>query len=87
MQTEIKERNYLWNESVVDLLQDVVHLQQFGLDEWTVRSTDMTNVVQAKVVEDENVPVISLKGTIQVTGYVVVDLCQNKRFKTKQKIL
>lgn len=47
METEISRRKYLWNEGTVNLLQDVVHLQQFGLDEGTVGSTDMTDVVQA----------------------------------------
>lgn len=58
----------------MNLLQDVVHLQQFGLDEGTVGSTDVTYVVQAKVVEDQNVPVISLEGAVQVTCHVVVNL-------------
>lgn len=31
----------------MNFLQDVVHLQQLGLDERTVRSADVTNVVQA----------------------------------------
>lgn len=34
----------------------------------------MTDVVQAKVVEDQNVPVISLEGAVQVTGHIVVNL-------------
>lgn len=58
----------------MNLLQDVIHLQQFGLDEGTVGSTDVTDVVQAKVVEDQNVPVISLEGAVQVTGHIVVNL-------------
>lgn len=58
----------------MNLLQDVVHLQQFGLDEGTVGSTDVTYVVQAQVVEDQNVPVIPLEGAVQVTGHVVVNL-------------
>ncbi|MEQ2160226.1 hypothetical protein GOODEAATRI_031475, partial [Goodea atripinnis] len=69
-----RKQTYLRNKRTVDLLQDVVHLEQFGLDEGTVGSADMAYVVQAQVVEDQNVPVISLKGTVQVAGYVVVNL-------------
>lgn len=58
----------------MNLLQDVVHLHKFGLDERTVGTADVTDVVQAEVVEDQNVPVISLEGAIQVTGHIVVDL-------------
>lgn len=58
----------------MDLLQNIIHLHQFGLDHRTVGSTDVTNVVKAKVVEDENVPVISLEGAIQVAGHIVVNL-------------
>lgn len=58
----------------MNLLQDVIHLQQFGLDERTVGSTDMTDVVEAEVVEDQNVPVVSFQGAIQVTGHIVVNL-------------
>lgn len=61
----------------MNLLQDVVHLQQLGLNEGTVGSADVTNVVEAEVVEDQNVPVVSLKGAIQVTGHVVVNLQDN----------
>lgn len=64
----------LWNEGPVNLLQDVVHLYQFGLNEWTVRSTDVADVVEAEVVKDENVPVVSLQGTVQMPGHVVVNL-------------
>lgn len=34
----------------------------------------MTNVVQAKEVEDQNVPVVSFEGAFQVTGHIVVNL-------------
>lgn len=58
----------------MDLLQDVVHLHQFGLNKRTVRSTDMADVVEAEVVKDQNIPVVSLQGAVQVPGYVVVNL-------------
>ena len=58
----------------MNLLQDVVHLHQFGLDERAVGTADVTDVVQAEVVEDQNVPVVPLEGAIQVTGHIVVDL-------------
>lgn len=35
---------------------------------------DVTDVVQAEVVEDQNVPVVSLKGAIQMPGHIVVNL-------------
>ena len=69
--------NHLWNEGAVNLLKDVIHLQEFGLDEGTVGSTDVTNVVEAKVVKDQNVPVISLQGAIQVAGHIVINLCRD----------
>lgn len=58
----------------MNLLQDVVHLRQFGLDERTVRSTDVADVVEAQVVKDQNVPVVSLQGAVQMPGHVVVNL-------------
>lgn len=44
----------------MNLLQDVVHLNQLGLNERTVRSTDVADVVEAEVVKDQNLPVVSL---------------------------
>lgn len=58
----------------MNLLQDVVHLQQFGLNEGTVGSGDVTNMVQAQVVQDQDVPVVPLEGAVQVTGHIVVNL-------------
>lgn len=58
----------------MNLLQDVIHLQQFGLDEGAVGAADVTDVVQAQVVQDQNVPVVPLQGAIQVPGHIVVDL-------------
>lgn len=58
----------------MNLLQDVVHLHQFGLNERTVRSTDVADVVEAEVVKDQNIPVISLQGAVQMPGDVVVNL-------------
>lgn len=72
--TEIWIRNYLGNEGTVNLLQDIIHLLQFGRDEGTVGSTDVTDVVEAKVVEDQNVPVIPLESAVQVAGHIVVNL-------------
>ena len=37
-------------------------------------STDVADVVQAQVVQDQNVPVVSLQGAIQVTRHIVVNL-------------
>lgn len=37
-------------------------------------STDVADVVQAQVVQDQNVPVVSLQRAIQVTRHVVVNL-------------
>lgn len=48
----------------MDLFQDVIHLEQLGLDQRTVRSTDVADVIQAEVVEDQNVPVVSFQGAI-----------------------
>lgn len=78
---EIKKHIYLWNEGTVDLLQDIVHLQQFGLDEWTVGSTDMADVVKTEVVEDQHVPVVSLEGAIQVACHIVVNLDGTRRIQ------
>lgn len=72
--TEIWIRNYLGNEGTVNLLQDIIHLLQFGWDEGTVGSADVTDVVEAKVVEDQNVPVIPLESAVQVAGHIVVNL-------------
>lgn len=58
----------------MNLLQDVVHLQQLGLNEGTVGSGDVTDVVQAQVVQDQDVPVVPLEGAVQVTGHIVVNL-------------
>jgi len=58
----------------VNLLQDVVHLQQLGLDEGAVGSADVPDVVQAQVVQDQDVPVVPLQGAVQVTGHIVVHL-------------
>lgn len=41
-------------------------------------SADVTNMVQAQIVKDQNVPVISLKGAVQVAGYIVVNLDCNR---------
>lgn len=74
----MKNEINLWNKSSVDFLQDVVHLQEFRLNEWAVRATDVTDVVQAQIVENQNVPVIPLKCAVQVTGYIVVNLVKKK---------
>lgn len=37
-------------------------------------STDVADVVQAQVVQDQNVPVVSLQRAVQVTSHVVVNL-------------
>lgn len=66
--------SYLRNEGAVDLLQDVIHLQQLGLDEGAVGPADVADVVQAQVVQDQDVPVVSLQGAVQVPGHVVVNL-------------
>lgn len=58
----------------MNLLQDVVHLRQFGLDERTVGSTDVADVVETQVVKDQHVPVVSLQGAVQMPGHVVVNL-------------
>lgn len=58
----------------MNLLQDVVHLHQFGLNERTVRSTNVANVIEAEVVKDQNVPVVSLQGAVQMPGHIVVNL-------------
>lgn len=58
----------------MDLLQDVIHLQQFGLDEGAVWPRDVANVIQAQVVEDQDVPVVPLQGAVQVSGHIVVNL-------------
>lgn len=58
----------------MDLLQDVIHLQQLGLNEGAVGPSNVANVIQAQVVEDEDVPVVSLKGAVQVSGNIVVNL-------------
>lgn len=58
----------------MNLLQDVVHLHQLGLDERTVRSADVADVVEAEVVKDQNVPVVSLQGAVQMPSHVVVNL-------------
>lgn len=58
----------------MDLLQDVVHLQQFGLNEGAVGPRDVANVIQAQVVEDQDVPVVPLQGAVKVSGHVVVNL-------------
>lgn len=70
----MEKQTHLRHKWTVNLLQYVVHLEQLGLDEWTVGSANMTDVVQAQVVEDQDVPVVSLKGAVQVAGHVVVDL-------------
>lgn len=44
----------------MNFLQDVVHLQQFGLNEGAVGPRDVANVIQAQVVEDQDVPVVPL---------------------------
>lgn len=64
----------LRNEGPVNLLQDVVHLHQLGLDERTVRSADVADVVEAEVVKDQNVPVVSLQSAVQMPCHVVVNL-------------
>lgn len=58
----------------MNLLQDVVHLHQFWLNERTVRSTDVADVIEAEVVKDQNFPVVSLQGAVQMPGHVVVNL-------------
>lgn len=58
----------------MNLLQDVVHLHQFGLDQRTVGPADVADVVQAQVVEDQDVPVVSLQRAVQMPGHVVVHL-------------
>lgn len=84
--TEIRIRNYLGNEGTVNLLKDIIHLLQFGRDEGTVGSADVTDVVEAKVVEDQNVPVISLEGAVQVAGHIVVNLHGQMMHKKKVHI-
>lgn len=74
-----RKRTHLGNEGTVDLLQDVVHLQQLGSDERAVGPADVADVVQAQVVEDQHVPVVSLQGAVQVAGHVVVHLNRNNR--------
>lgn len=58
----------------MDLLQDVIHLQQFGLNEGAVGPCDVSNVIQAQVVQDQDVPVVPLQGAVQVSGHIVVNL-------------
>lgn len=66
----------------MDLLQDVIHLQQFGLDEGAVWPRDVANVIQAQVVEDQDVPVVPLQGAVQVSGHIVVNLrAKNNRIQ------
>lgn len=68
----------------MNLLQDVVHLHQLGLDERTVRSADVADVVEAEVVKDQNVPVVSLQGAVQVPCHVVVNLRGERGVKNKK---
>lgn len=69
----------------MDLLQDVVHLQQFGLNEGAVGPCDVANVIQAQVVEDQDVPVVPLQGAVQVSGHIVVNLRGDTVKKNKIK--
>lgn len=70
----------------MDLLQDVIHLQQFGLNEGAVWPRDVADVIQAQVVEDQDVPVVPLQGAVQVSGHIVVHLRGNTaKTKNKQK--
>lgn len=70
----------------MDLLQDVVHLQQFGLNEGAVGARDVANVIQAQVVEDQDVPVVPLQGAVQVPGHIVVNLRGDTVKKKKNRI-
>lgn len=48
-------------------------------------SGDVTDVVQAQVVQDQDVPVIPLEGAVQVTGHIVVNLWGDMRCKGKKE--
>lgn len=58
----------------MDLLQGVIHLQQFGLNEGALGPHDVANVIQAHIVEDQDVPIVPLQGAVQVSGHIVVNL-------------
>ena len=70
---------HLGDERSVDLLQHVVHLQQLGPDQGAAGPADVADVVQAQVVQDQDVPVVPLQGAVQVAGHVVVHLLTDGR--------
>lgn len=58
------------------LLDDVVHLHEFGSYQRAVGSADVSDVVQTQIMQNQNIPVISLQSAVQVTGHVIVHLTE-----------
>ncbi len=60
---------------LVQFLNNLIHFQEFGWDEWRIGSMDMSNVIQAQVVKDGHVPGRP-QLTFQVPRYIVVDFLE-----------
>lgn len=73
-----KETEETWkypsDEGGVYLLDDIVHLKEFGSDERAVGAADVSNVVQPQIVQDQDVPVVSFQSVVQMTSHVIIHL-------------
>lgn len=65
---------HLWYERGVNLLDDVVHLREFGSYQRAVGSADVPDVIQTQIMQDQNIPVVPLQSAVQMTGHVIVHL-------------
>lgn len=60
----------------MNLLDDVVHLHEFGSYQRAVGSADVPDVIQTQIMQNENIPVIPLQSAVQMTGHVIVHLTE-----------
>ncbi len=75
-QRSSKTTPHLWYERGMYLLDDVVHLHEFGSYQRAVGSADVSDVVQTQIMQNQNIPVISLQSAVKMTGHVIVHLTE-----------
>ena len=63
----------------MDLLDDAVHFPEFGLHQGTVGASQMPNVIQPQVMQNDHIPVGALEGRLYVTSHIVVDLSEEEK--------
>ena len=64
----------LFQSGSIDHFNNLVHLNKFRSYQRTVWSRKVTYMIQAKIVQDHRIPIISIKFRNDVSGDVIVHL-------------